>query len=413
MTRHLMLAAGLLGASALAAAAQDSAAPSCAGGEASWLNGSAAAAMIGAESAPLMQQVSVLANQSPVFAFRVDGTAQETRVEAAAQNGGDPIISLSTAAGQLVAENDDYGGGLDSQVRSVLEPGEYCVRLSSLGGGPISATLQITRVDQPSLLPEAIDTTIQPCLPSIEGVPFGQGPLNAALAGGRVSQDVGSAVSYLRFDLAEATSLTLRAESDILDPQMKLYDGAGTLVAENDDAESLNARLDFLTALPAGSYCLAAGPLSAGEGSITVSAETLDRESYLRNAWRRGELAPTEGSGYPVQAIDLAKESETLVLHDGTAQWLAFDIPEEIVLIVSSFGQMTGADSRLVLFGPRGLPVLEADDSEAGLDAKLGPVVLEAGRYQLAVMDVNRGDGTTGGAIRAIGLAFERFARIK
>jgi hypothetical protein len=413
MTRYLMLAAGLWGASAFAVMAQEAAPPACGGATATWMNGSADAARIGADSAPLMQQASVLGGQAPLFAFRVDAAQQEVRVEASAANGGDPMIAITRADGQLITQNDDYGGTLNAQAVSVLEPGDYCVQLSAVGGVAMSATLQISRMDQTALLPEPVDTTIQACLPSTASQPLADGPLGAALAAGRVSKDIGSGVGYLRFDLSEATSLTLRAESAILDPQIKLYDATGVLVAENDDADGLNARLDFLTELAPGSYCVAAGPVSAGEGTISVSAEKLDRDSFLRSAWRRGELAPPEGGDYPVQAIDLTKEADTVLLHDGAAQWLAFDIPADTILIASASGGQSGADPRLVLFGPKGLPVLEADDSDGTLDAKLGPVLLEAGRYRLAVMDVTNTGGTGGGPVRAIGLTFERFARIK
>jgi hypothetical protein len=413
MTRYLMLAGGLWALSALAVTAQEAAAPNCGGTAATWLGGSPEAAVVNAGSAPLLQQASVLAGQIPVFAFRIDGGTQETRIEASAVNNGDPIITLTTMDGQLVMENDDYGGTLNARMESVLEPGDYCVRLAAVGGGAISATLQISRTDQVALLPDAVDTTINACLPGTASVPLVEGPLDAALAGGRVSQDIGAAVGYLRFDLAEAASLTLRAESALLDPQIRLYDAEGVLLAENDDTDGLNARLDFLTALTPGSYCVAAGPVTAGEGTITVSAETLDADSYLRSAWQRGEIAPPEGGDFPVQGIDLAKETERTVLHDGGAQWLAFDVAEDTVLIVSAFGQLSGADPRLVLFGPKGQPVSDADDSEGGLDARLGPVLLEAGRYRLALLDVGRPEGVADGTVRAIGLVFERFARIK
>jgi hypothetical protein len=412
---NLTFAAGVWALSALAATAQESAPesrPFCPGPLATWMGGSAETAAIGADSTPLVQQANASSSESPVFAFRVDGAAQETRIEAMAANGSDPFITLTTPDGQILAENDDYGGTRNAQTVSQLEPGDYCVRLSSVGGTLVSATVQISRTDQVALLPEAIDMTINACLPETTTTPFGEGPLNMALAAGRVSQDVGSGVTYLRFELTEPASLTLRAESEMLDPQIKLYDDRGAVLGENDDAEGRNARLDFLTALPPGRYCLAAAPLSSGEGTVIVSAETLDRDSYLRSAWQRGELAPPEGTDYPVQAIDLTTESETLLLHDGAAQWLAFDIAEETALMVTSFGQLTGADTRLTLFGTSGMPVLTADDSELGLDARLGPVVLGPGRYRLAVMDVG-GSASAGGPIRPIGLVFERFARIK
>jgi hypothetical protein len=415
MQPHLTFAAVVWALSALAAAAQEAApesGPLCAGTLAAWMGGSAEAAAIGADSAPLVQQANASSSQIPVFAFRVDGAAQETRIEAMSPEGGDPYITLTTPDGQILAENDDYGGGRNAQTVSQLEPGDYCVRLSSVGGTPISATVQISRTDQVALLPEAIDMTINACLPETATTPFVEGPLNTALAAGRVSQDIGMGVVYLRFELTEAASLTLRAESEMLDPQIKLYDARGAVLGENDDAEGRNARLDFLTALPPGSYCLAAAPLSAGDGTVIVSAEAMDRDTYLRSAWQRGELAPPEGTDYPVQAIDLATESETLLLHDGAAQWLAFDIAEETALMITSFGQLTGADTRLTLFGTSGIPVVTADDSETGLDARLGPVVLAPGRYRLAVMDLG-GSASAGGPIRPIGLVFERFARIK
>ncbi|MGL4320801.1 MAG: hypothetical protein ACRCS3_08055 [Paracoccaceae bacterium] len=414
MKSYLTFAAGVWALSALAATAQEAApesGPFCAGTLATWMGGSAEGAVIGAESAALVQQANASGGQLPVFAFRVDGTAQETRIEAMAANGGDPYITLTAADGRLLAENDDYGGSLNAQTVSQLEPGDYCVRLTSVGGTPISATVQVSRTDQPALLPEAADTTMNACTPETPTTPFVEGPLNAALVNGRVSQNIGVGVAYLRFELTEGAPLTLRAESATLDPQIKLFDGNGGLLGENDDADSLNARLDFLTALPAGSYCLVAGPLTGGEGTVTVSAETLDRDSYLRGAWARGEVAPPEGTDFPVQAIDLTKVAETMLLHDGAAQWLAFDIAEETALMITSFGELAGADTRLVLFGASGIPVATADDSETGLDAKLA-AVLQPGRYRLAVTDLG-GSVIAGGPIRPIGLVFERFARIK
>lgn len=414
MKLRFVLLAGVSALSCQSAMAQEATpatGPLCAGFAAAWMGGSAEAAVLGAESAPLVQQASAPANVGSLLAFRVDGSAQDIRIEAAATMG-DPMITLTTSSGATLIENDDYGGTLNAQAVTRVEPGDYCIRLSAVGGDAVAATVQVSRTDQLALLPEAVDTTLTECLPSTQTTPFIEGPLNAALANGRVSQNIGAGAAYLRFDLAEPASVTLRAESELLDPQIKLFDGAGVLVAENDDADGLNARLDFLTALPAGSYCMAAGPLSSGEGTVVVSVETLDKESYLLGAWQRGELAPPEGGTYPIQAIDLAKDAETMLLHDGAAQWLAFDLATETVLVVKSFGQISGVDTRLTLFGEGGIPVQTADDSETSTDAQLGPVVLKAGRYRLAVMDIGGVTGA-GGPIRPIGIVFERFVRVK
>ena len=79
-------------------------------------------------------------------------------------------------------------------------------------------------------------------------------------------------------------------------------------------------------------------------------------------------------------------------------------------MIVSAYGALVGADPRLVLFAASGAVAGENDDADGGTDARLGPLLLEPGRYHLGVVDAGRNDGSTG-PIRPIGLIFDRFLR--
>ncbi|MCG6111835.1 MAG: PPC domain-containing protein [Paracoccus sp.] len=394
---------------ALPAQAQDAPAtegPICSGQPALWLGDSAETSDMSTADAPLMRQMTTTASTSPYAMFRVTGAMQALRLEA--QSDGDPALRLETPEGDLLAENDD-AIGLNSRIEQSVGPGDYCVQLRAIGNADMTATVQLTRPEMPALLADPVDTTIAACTPETPADDWAEGPLEAALP---LRTDSDGTVRYFRFSLESNASLTLRAVSQGLDPNMILFDGAGTEIAANDDADGLNSRLDFPSGLAAGQYCLGVAPLSAGEGVITVSAEALDRDAFLRSAWRRGELPPPLDGDYAMQTIDLAATPETVVLQDGSAQWLTFTLERETALVVSAYGGLVGVDSKLALFDRSGAVVAQDDDSGGNTDARIGPVVLEAGRYRLALTDVNRPD-QAGAPIRPVGLVFERFERVE
>ena len=399
----LLAATGL----ALPAAAQ------ICGGDAQWL-GAEADGDVSTSETPLVTAADVAAGQRAIFAFRVSGDALALRVEAEAPEG-DPAISLLTEDGDLIAENDDTAVSLNSLLETSVGPGVYCVALRSANDGALAATVQVSRQDQPALLAgdnqQAGMDAIAPCTTDTPAEALSPEALNGRLDQGLVTTAQDGTTHYYRFSLSQPMPLTLRAASPTLDPVLKLFDGQGVLLAENDDADGLNARLDFASPLAAGDYCVAAASLSGQPGEVTLSAEKLDPEAFLRNAYRRGELAPPADGGFPIQEVDLDQQTQTVVLHDGAAQWLGLALDQPTVLIISGYGSFTGADPKLVLFAASGAPVAENDDIDGSTNARLGPVLLEPGRYHLGVIDVSRNDGTTG-PIRPIGLIFDRFQRV-
>ncbi|WP_405403786.1 hypothetical protein [Paracoccus sp. Ld10] len=380
--------------------------PMCSGQPASWLGADGDSSDITAADAALSQQMTTTASSSPYAMFRVTGAMQPLRLEASSD--GDPSIRLETPDGDLLAENDD-AVGLNARIEQSVGPGDYCVRLVPVGAADMTATVQVTRPEMPALLTDPVDTTIAACTADTPAESLTQGPLDAALP---AQAQTDGTVRYLKFALENSASLTLKAVSDGLDPNMVLFDGSGAQIAANDDADGLNARLDFPSGLAAGDYCLGVAPISSGEGTIAVSVEALDRNSYLRTAWRKGELPPPTDADYPMQKIDLSADRETVVLQDGTAQWLSFTLDRETALMISAYGELVGIDAKLALFSRNGAVVAQADDTDGSLDARLGPVVLEPGEYRMALTDVNRPD-QPGAPIRPVGLVFDRFERVE
>ena len=385
----------------------------CGAAQVTWLAENEAGQDISASEAALSAPVRVIGNQAAVLAFRNTASSQALRVEAGADNG-DPAISLLTEDGDVIAENDDTPVSLNSRLETAVGPGVYCVSVRSVGDSGMAATVQVSRPEQAALLEESSEgggNGIAACTPATPATPLAEGAIDGQLARGLVSatQD-GARVGYHRFTLSQAAPVTLRASSPTLDPQLKLFDAQGNLIAENDDADGLNARLDFVPTLAAGDYCIGAATLSSEAGEMTVSAERLDPQTFLRNAYRKGELNPPSDGSYPVQALDLARQKQTVVLHDGAAQWLGFDLDQPTVVVISAFGSLVGADPRLVLFAASGALEAENDDVDGGTDARVGPVLLQPGRYHLGVVDVSRNDAATG-PIRPIGLMFDRFLR--
>lgn len=385
----------------------------CGGEPAVWIANAAEGSDISAAAAPLQIGVGAHAQTGALVGFRVTGDSENLRIEAAATQEGDPSIVLLTADGDSIAENDDAGGTLNSRIETTLGPGDYCVRVQSFDGGGVAAQVQVGTQDQPRLFEDNVSASqaIGTCNAATEMVDLTEGDLDAGVENGRVSLAVpGNQVSYLRFNLAKPTALTLRAESDQLDPTVVLFDFAGQRLAENDDADGTNSRLDFPAQLEAGSYCFAVAALTSGEQEITVSAEKLDAAAFLTSAYRRGEIAPPADGDFPVTALDLSKPAYTPVMLGGSAQWFSFQLDRNAVVVVEAYGSLAGADPKLALFGENGAVLAENDDFGDSRDSRLPPVKLAPGRYMIALTDVGS-SGSVGGTARAVALVTESYLR--
>lgn len=392
----------------------DAPTPSCGGAASVWIGNSDLDSDISQSENPIRNTVGA-GSDGRILAFRVSEGDQVFRLEAQAVAEGDPVLELLDSDGNSIAQNDDAGSTLSSRIEEGLTAGDYCLRVKNYDGASAQMQVQVSRMDQPELFSAPRSSgTLEACTSSTEATSLGDGPINARLSAG-IQQDVPSASpSYLRFTLDQPASLTLRATSGTVDTIAALYDGAGQQIAMNDDTDGTNSRLDFPSNLPAGEYCIGVSSYSsdASEGTINVSLSELDMQSYMAGAYRRGEISPPLGGDFPIKMVDLAQTQQEMALLGGSAQWYSVTVSQRSVLMVDAYGSMSGVDPRLAMFSAAGQMIAENDDFNGSNDSRLGPVLVEPGRYSIALTSVGQID-QPGAAIRPVMLNFEQFVPAK
>ncbi|TFL19583.1 PPC domain-containing protein [Jannaschia formosa] len=400
---HRLLTATALTLLALPAAAQD--APICGGislvGE--WLGGTPEGSDIATAAAPFDAEGSVPIAGHLVRMFSLSQPA-DIRVETRALPAGDPYLAVYDASGQEVAADDDSGGDFAARAEASLQPGSYCVAARSYESGVTDVAIRVglqshaaltdaaapvapTTPAAPAETPEAPSGAGASC-GSPDVARLGDGLTAATLAGGVTV--VGSATDApgRAFSLAEPTPISITATSTGGDPLIRLRDGSGTQLAENDDAEGLDSRIDMTQPLPAGAYCIEVEDLNGLTEDIVVTLTAFDPAADRLARLGRAELAP--GPDDSVEVIDLGTV-QTSLIHDmtasGTASWLRLTLPEGGLLVTEAIG--TDVDPIITLFDRVGRQVGENDDGPNGLDSFLAMRILP-GDYLLAVRLVDQ-----------------------
>ncbi|MDG3042711.1 PPC domain-containing protein [Roseicyclus marinus] len=386
------------------------------GAGAPWIGGSRAGSDVTAASAPLaLSGINVAPGTRGVALFTV-GSPGEVRVEAApADEFGDTVLEVFDAAGNLVVMDDDSGGMLASRSELPLAQGDYCLAVTGFGGGPVLADLQVSRLEQPALtvgLAGGFAGTgdgpffvgVDPCLADTPAMMLGQGPIDGMLGQGGVSAtNTIAAAPYYRFTLSSAQPVTIRAENPDADPYIYVFDGQGQLLAENDDYDSLNSRIDFTAPLAPGSYCVGMRALSNPNLPVTVRVSGFDARAMAMEAYATGDAAPPLDGSYPVQALGVVGRGLTQdVTVSGTmAQWFVVDIADYGMLVVNA-DAVTDSDPVLSVFDAFGRNLGFNDDANGTLNSEL-MVRTPPGQYLIAVRQYSEGYS---GIIR---LGFQRF----
>lgn len=410
-----LLTPGLAFAQGAAAQPAAGTAPACVAGKtAEWLGGSAEAGVLSGSA--VQSSVTLGSGMSNVYAFRVEGESRQVRVELGSHSNGDPHLTILSATGQPLGEQDDFEGSLASRLEPTLAPGDYCAVARDVSNGPLTAVMRVSEIsDTPIVTSEGGgSSSMAACTAATEAVTLDPAALATALTEFTMVSETFSGMEtakYYRFDLPAGANLRLTATSAQLDPKITLYDADGAQVAENDDTDGTNARLDMLGSLPAGTYCLGAMPLSTGSGDIRVSVGGVDPAEVLRDAYRNGQIPPSADSGYTVDALDITSVEPQVKLLGNSALWFRFDTTERQVLVINAYGAATGVDSRLALFDSFGRSIAENDDSNNGTDPQIGPVILDPGSYRLALTVV--GSDGSNGQMRAVSLGVQRFIAAK
>lgn len=325
------------------------------------------------------------------------GAAMPLRIEAAPlAPDGDPLIELFAADGRLVILDDDSGGGLSSRAEPMLDPGIYCVAVTGFGGASVAARLQVGRLEMPALteglaggfaatahLPPFVG--VQPCLPATAAVRLGNGPIDADLAKGLSLANSAAQAPYYRFSLAAPQALSIRAASDAADPYIYLFDAGGMVMAENDDADSLDSRIDFLQPLAAGEYCIGVRALVDGDAPIRLTVTARGMADLAAEAYDRAEIAPPLDGSWPVTDLGRldSRIDTTRQVPGDQAQWFVFDSPGAGIVHITA-DEITDSDPVLSVFEASGQWLADNDDANGSQNAEL-VLLVEEGRYLVAI----------------------------
>jgi hypothetical protein len=398
-------AAALAAAAPVPAQTQTAALCGGQGAEGAWINGTESDSDLAALDAPVDQLAMLPEGRSMVSLFTL-GAPATVRLEAAPQAGGDTQIELIDAAGTMIAFDDDGGGGLASRIEVALEPGAYCLVVGGLGGSAVSADVRLGRAEHPALTAGGGGGggggATGACLPATPAEPLGDGPVDGALDAGVTATAAIADAPYYRFALGAPAAVTLRAENEAADPVLMLYDDAGRLLAENDDHDGLNARIDMTDPLPAGAYCVALEALSDASQPVTLSLRRYDPAAALLELYARGEASPPPGGPVPIADLGaLGGQTVRDVMAGRDAVWFSFTATGGDLALIRAIA-IGGGDPELVLFDALGSLVGRNDDTNDSVNAQLA-TVLGQGTYVVGVRNPYSDAAT------AVRLSLQRF----
>lgn len=353
-----------------------------------WIGGAAASSDLSTADNFQEQMALVLGGTDYVSLFSLS-TATDIRIEAAGRGAGDPVIDLLGPDGGIILSDDDSGGNAASRAETTLAPGTYCMSVRSFDGGPMTAFVRIGRQEHDPLTAGLAEVSGDPAGSCDIARPFGA-------IGGEMTASAAE-TPYWGFTLEAPTALTITARNETADPVLVLYDATGSELAENDDFDGLNARLDMSSPLAPGAYCVEVSALSDDTAPITLAISPYDPDEALQSLFARGEAAPPLDGSYPVQDMGLmgARLRQDLQA-TGDTTWYALEVPQAGVLLVEAIGS-GNSDPWLVLYDDLGRELGRNDDFGDGFDS-LVMARVQAGTYLIGV----RQYGSEQGLIRVL-----------
>ena len=335
----------------------------------------------------------VLGGNDYVALFTLSATT-DVRLEAAGRGAGDPIIDLLHADGSLILSDDDSGGNAASRAETTLDAGSYCMAMRSYDGGPMTAFVRIGRQDHEPLT-EGI---------AMQGDPGSSGSCAEAVPIGPLGSSVnGSATDdpYWSFTLDQPTAISITAVNESADPLITLYDGANNYIAENDDHDGFNSRIDMTDPLAAGTYCISLNALADETAPITLTVSAYDPQAAVLAIYDRGEAAPPLDGTVPVTDLGLVS---TRIRQDvngsSIASWFTVDVDAPGLLMLEAIGNAS-ADPVLVIFDDLGREIGRNDDHGNTTDSLIAARVTP-GTYTIGVWKY-------GGSLGLIRLLVERY----
>lgn len=357
-----------------------------------WAGGSADASDVSVAEGPLAQSIAINGTVPHVTQFALSEPA-DVRLEARPEGAGDTIIRLLTDTGEQLAEDDDGGGNLASRIETTLQAGTYCLVTAGFDDSAMTATIQVGRTEHEAMTTATdIETGDEICAPDTAAEPLTV-TAEAMASGGLVATGMSDETPFYRFTLDRPTALTIGAENNDHDPAVKLFDGQGRLLGENDDADGLNARLDMTDALPVGDYCIAVRMVGDSAAPITVTVSVFDPEAAKRRLFATGEASPPVDGSYPVTALGpLDSTLQDDFIASDEMGWYSFELAAPGLVVIDGIGAGL-VDPTLRLFDAFGRPISSDDDGGDETNARIA-TPLQPGTYMVGLGRV--GDSSFG-----------------
>lgn len=273
----------------------------------------------------------------------------------------DPYLILVGPDGEVLARNDDGDFGLNAEVRGVVLPsdGEYTIVATSFDPEQtFGYTLALRN-----------DTTRAVDLRSIDRNSTASGAIDKT---DPRSPDRNGFYEPVTFNGSAGEAVEITMGSQVGDSYLQLLGPDGTLLAENDDAEGLNASIE--TTLPAnGTYTIVATSFGPGdtfpyELSLSVGGQAeggIDLREIRPGQTRQGEI----DEGDP-QARFLRGYFEPVTFAGSAGQSVTIDMASD------------AGDTYLILYGPDGNIVAQNDDAD-GSNARIQTTLQTDGEYTI------------------------------
>jgi hypothetical protein len=297
----------------------------------------------------------------------------------------DTYLSLRLLDDSEVTSNDDHDGS-DSRIEQALDAGEYCVVAQGFGAGFGAFDLSILPAGgAPSPGPgPGIAGGAHPCgnlsYPVLaEGFSAVQAPVSVS---GRVDDGAPDARHLLT--LAAETAVRIDLASSDFDAVLAVTDAAGAAVAENDDADGSNSRIEQV--LPAGAYCVVSRGFGGGTGAFALS--------LAAQGGAAPALAPGPGAAPAPEPVGEAFDLSNVQIEEMGALgasvrsyavtrdpvlWGAFSV--DVTTGVAVEGMSMSGPFGLVLTNADGVPVANSASDGFGVASARIEMQVPAGRY--------------------------------
>ncbi|SEW40671.1 hypothetical protein SAMN04488515_2731 [Cognatiyoonia koreensis] len=400
--KPLALSVALIGV-AMPAVAQEACGGLGANGQ--WIGGNESASDITTSDNYREQMALVLSGNQYVSLFSVSAPTA-VRIEAAGRGAGDPLIDVIDPDGNIILSDDDSGGNSAARAEVELDPGTYCMSLSSFDGAPMTAFVRIGRPEQEPLT-EGVSVTSntgsEDIMPVNEDGSCRDATALGALSGALTATASVDTTPYWSFTLETPTAVSITASNEDADPVVTLYDADENYITENDDYDGLNSRIDQSEPLAAGDYCVQVAALNDTSLPIDLEITEYDPDAALAALYDRGEVAPPLDGSVAIENLGtlenrLRKDAQIST----SATWYSIDLSQGGLLLVEAIAAGSDGDPWVAVFDDLGRQVAMNDDYGDGLDS-LVTARVNSGTYLVAVKQVG---GSSQGLIRMV---FERY----